>query len=238
MSLKLIRYIFNGIKYKEIENERIDLKYILRINQIFIFIYYISIIFCYLISFLYYNIQYYYNFYFIKNKNCQKEIPDKSDNYPSLNLLHYNINPYLEENYEQDYNTSENECPCAYKCEKIIYQKIRLGLKLIFFILSIIAIVYFNICKIKFFLFILFLNCIIILLSLSINFPFCFANKMFCKKGKYKKEINNLPLLISRVINFVIFANALVLFAIFQYLKRNMKMLKIFFQKYKKLIFN
>ena len=251
--LNSFRYLYNGVKYKEIENEKIDSKFILRINQIlaacgtifsllfiisfffksvikvkdflefifliFIFIYYISIICCYFIFFSFYYIKNYF-LYCIKNKKCEGQTPDQSDNYPSLNLIYYNINPYSEKNYEQENNTSNNECSCASKIETKIYQ-IRFILKLYLFIFSIIAIIYFIYYNKNFYLFFSCLNLIIIVLSLSISFPLCFANRKFCKKGKYKKEVNNLTLLISRVISFSIFIICFLAFCIISILKEH-----------------
>ena len=251
--LNSFRYLLNGIKYKEIENERINSKFILRINQIlaacggifsllfvisfflkslvkikdylevifliFIFIYNISIICCYFIYFLFYYIKKYF-FHCFKSKNYQGQMHDESDNYPSLNLLYYNINPYIEKNYEQENNTSENKCSWTNEFETKFY-RIRLFLKLYLFIFSIIAIIYFVFYNKTFFLFFSCLNFIIIVLSLSISFPFCFANRKFCKKGKYKKEVNNLTLLISRVISFSMFFICFCAFLIISLLKEH-----------------
>ena len=172
---------------------------------IFIYIYYISIIFCYLIFFIYYYFKNYF-LYFIKNKSIKNKLINESDNYPNLNLVYYNIYPHSDKNYEPENNESKNECysSSAYKCENLIYL-IRFGLKLFLLTFSIIASIYFSSYNQKFYKFFFSLNIIIIALSLSIGFPICFANKKFCRKGKYKKEVNNLSLLISRVISFIIF---------------------------------
>ena len=253
--LNSFRYLINGIKYKEIENENINSKYILRINQILgacggmfsllfvltlffkslikikdyvellflilIFIYYISIIFCYFLFFIYYYFKNYV-WHFIKNKTCKNQTNNNSDNYPNLNLIFYNINPYLDKNYVQENNTSENECYCsfAYKCEYIIY-KIRFFLKLYLLTFSIVAAIYFVSYNKKYYIFFSSLNIIIIALSISIGFPLCFANKKFFRKGKYKKEVTNLSLFISRVISFIIFIICLSAFCVISLLKEH-----------------
>ena len=253
--LNSFRYLVNGIKYKEIENEKINNKYILRINQIlgvcggmfsllfilafvfkswieikdyveflfliFIFIYYISIIFCYFIFFIYYYFK--NNFWcFIKNKSFKNQTINESDNYPNINLIFYNINPYLEKNYKKENNSSENECfsSSASKYENLIYS-LRKIWKLLVLILSIVATIYFFFYNRNFYIYFFFLNIIIIALSLSISFPFCFANKKLCQKGKYKKEVNNLSLFISRVISFIIFVICFAAFYIISLLKEH-----------------
>jgi len=186
---------------------------------IFIFIYYISIIFCYFIFYIYYFFKNYV-YAFIKNKNCKSQIPDESDNYPSLNLIFYNINPFLEKNYEPEKNASENESHFLFKCEEIFYN-LRFFFKTFLFIFSIIAAIYFFWYNGNYFIFFSALNLIIIALSLSISFPFGLANRKFCKKGKYKKQVNNLPLLISRVISLFIFGICLFSFYFISKLKEH-----------------
>ena len=186
---------------------------------IFIYIYYISIIFAYLIFFIYYYIKNYF-WYFIKNKSCPKQTINLSDNYPNLNLVFYNIYPYLDKNYEQENNAPEKGCcfTCVYNCENLIYC-LRFVFKLYLLTFSIVASIYFFSYNKNFYIFFYSLNTVIIALSLSISFPFCFANKKFCRKGKYKKEVNNISLLISRVISFIIFLICILAFSIISSLK-------------------
>ena len=240
--LNSFRYLINGIEYKEIKKEKLSTKYIFRINLILvilgvffitsfvvsffrkisfikkdylefcflimIFIYYISIIFCYFLFSLYYC--YKIVQHFITNKKCNLENFNISDNYPSLNLVYYNINPYIEENYEE----SEQKNKRCYYTEIII----RIVLKSYFFLFSIIAIIYFIIYNNKqnldtgYLAFFIALNIFIIIFSLLIRFPFCY-------KGKYKKEVSNIPLFISRFIGFLVFVSCLIAFIYISSLK-------------------
>ena len=145
-----------------------------------------------------------------------------SDNYPKINLIYYNIYPYLDKNYDPENNTSENEyySSSAYECEKSIY-RLRFFLKFCLLILSIVATIYFFSYNKDYYVFFSSLNYIIIALSLSISFPICFANKKFCQKGKYKKEVDNLSLFISRVISFIIFAICFLAFCFITLLKEH-----------------
>ena len=172
---------------------------------IIIFINYISIFFCYFIFSIYYFLKNYFLDFFKCKCKCQiHKIYDENDNYPVLNLVYYNIYPYLDRNYKQKNNNPEERCKCECKIGIIFYWA-RFILKLYLLIFSIVAAIYFFSYSGNFFAYFAILNFVIISLSLSISFPFCFTNRKFCKKGEYKKEVNNIPLLISRVISLIVF---------------------------------
>ena len=172
-----------GIKFK---TARIIKDFMEIVILIIIFINYLTISFCYFIF------SFYYIYKVLKNKFSFDHF--KNNKYSKLNLLYYIVNPFIDDNYEdQSDNTKKTVEDRFYKARLIIL----IAMIPICFIASIKYYQYFNW---QF----LILNWIL-LLSSFLSFPFCCSNKKISKKGKYLKETENLQLLISRTVSFAIF---------------------------------
>lgn len=75
-----------------------------------------------------------------------------------------------------------------------------------------------NVSNVGFFLI---LNIIIIILSFSIRFPLCSTNRKYSTKENYSKEVDNLPLLISRFISYLVSCILLMAFLVISNIKES-----------------
>ena len=129
---------------------------------------------------------------------------------PDINLISNVINPYLYKNYRPNENYKYNCCFCNY------FNILRFFSKLIYCTLSIIflIIIIFKFEKdttAKIIFFVLYL--IILILSISINFPGCFMNEICLKsRTKYKIIIRHpIILTISRIFSFFIYFSTIII---------------------------
>ena len=120
---------------------------------------------------------------------------------PEINLLSYVINPYLKKNYEFADGTVMDKKYLEDYCDNCgIYQKIILFFSTIIVFLILLSN---NSSDENFFavLFFIFLFVVMSILSIGINFPFCFRNKktagdyFFDRRCKYKVKIRH-PIMI------------------------------------------
>ena len=165
-------YFLNIIKFKDV---------VKLIILILIYFYYITLVFLYFFTSLY---------LFIMNikkiiicKYWRKTIKSKYDNneveIPDINLLNYLIKPFLFKFYKRNNINIIDNIDNSYYAEDFIYDA-GILIKFVLLILSIIVIPYFLLKIIDFwfgFLCFLIFLLIITILSLGLNFPFCYRNR-------------------------------------------------------------
>ena len=115
------------------------------------------------------------------------EFFDKKDPLPKINLFVYTINPLLEKSYLKEQQNKQNNSCCTCEC----FYQIRFLVYLLSFIIAIIIIISQAAFLSLLFCIIFFL--IMVLLSLTINFPYILRNKntfgnFISPKNYYKEE--------------------------------------------------
>ena len=176
----------------------------------FVYVYYLVIIFCYI------NISIYA---FIKNP-----LKFKNKILPNINLLNYSLNPIYKDNYKENENIQISEN----------FLDIRNIMRIILLILSILVAIFFSVINSRslgFSLFHILFICSIFILSIVLNFPFCYKNSkgyggFFNSKITLKKNAKSKkPIMVSAIrfisdILFILISS--ILFLSFFFMKENL----------------
>ena len=167
----ILGYISDNTKYKD---------YTKIIILSFMYCYYLTILLCYFFISLYLIIMISKNskFFFIYfRKNINLYFKDKPD-LPEVNLLSYIINPFLLKNYSEKNGAPIEDNDNSYYFEDFIYT-FQFIIKFIMFIISFGCFIFIYFDKVHWFYLLLgiLIFFIMTILSLTLNFPFCYRNR-------------------------------------------------------------